>query len=77
MYCKTKISQGYQTVIPAEIRKKLNIGPGDVVEWKEGSEGIIVEFNKEVSFEDVYGMIKGIKTDAVQLKKKAQKGEKI
>jgi bifunctional DNA-binding transcriptional regulator/antitoxin component of YhaV-PrlF toxin-antitoxin module len=64
-------------VIPAEIRKKWGIGPGDFVEWKEGSEGIIVEFNKEVTFEDVYGMIKDVETDAVELKRKAQRGEKI
>ena len=29
---ETKISKGFQTVVPAEIRKKFNVGPGDILE---------------------------------------------
>ena len=35
----TKIYKGYQTVIPLEIRKKLNVTDKHVLEWTTTKEG--------------------------------------
>lgn len=78
MICETKISKGFQTVVPSEIRKKIGIKPYDIVTWKVDNDKITVEFRKEVKFEDICGIIDtDVKTDAVILKKMVQKGEKI
>lgn len=64
--------------MPAKIRKKHNILPGDVLEWKDTEKGIIVKPRKKVTFQDIIGLIKtkGL-PDAVELKKKLQRGEKL
>lgn len=78
MICETKISRGFQTVVPSEIRKKMGIGPTDIVKWKLNNDKITVEFRKEPTFEDICGIIDtDVRTDAVKLKKMAQRGEKI
>jgi bifunctional DNA-binding transcriptional regulator/antitoxin component of YhaV-PrlF toxin-antitoxin module len=77
MTSTTKLSNGFQTVVPSEIRKKFDIGPGDVLEWKPTDNGAEITFRKKLSFQDVAGMVKGEPTDAVELKKKFQRGEKI
>jgi AbrB family looped-hinge helix DNA binding protein len=74
---ETKISKGFQTVVPAEIRKKFNLGPGDMLEWVSTEEGVELKFRKKVTIDDILGMVDGPETDAVELKKKAQRGEKI
>ncbi|CEL24518.1 hypothetical protein MB9_0877 [Methanobacterium formicicum] len=77
MMTETKISKGFQTVVPAEIRKKFKVGPGDVLEWIPTENGVELKFRKKVIIEDILGMVEGPETDAVKLKKKAQRGEKI
>jgi AbrB family looped-hinge helix DNA binding protein len=75
MTSTTKISNGFQTVVPSEIRKLFDIGPGDILEWKPTETGAEIIFRKKISFQDVAGMVKGKPTDAVKLKKKLQRGE--
>ncbi|MDZ4170850.1 MAG: AbrB/MazE/SpoVT family DNA-binding domain-containing protein [Methanobacteriaceae archaeon] len=77
MASTTKISNGFQTVVPSEIRKLFDIGPGDILEWKPTENGAEIIFRKKVSFQDVAGMVKVEPTDAVELKKKLQRGEEI
>ncbi|MBU3967783.1 MAG: AbrB/MazE/SpoVT family DNA-binding domain-containing protein [Euryarchaeota archaeon] len=78
MLSETIISKGYQTVVPAKIRKAHKITPGDVLEWSDTEKGIIVQPRKKRTFQDIIGLIKteGL-PDAVELKKRIQKGEKI
>ncbi|BBL61121.1 hypothetical protein MARBORIA2_13740 [Methanobrevibacter arboriphilus] len=79
MVTTTKIYDKYQTVIPKEIRQKLDITKEDIVEWRllENND-IRINIRKKSDFKDIIGMINTKKpTDAVELKKKAQKGEKI
>jgi len=75
----TKIYKGFQTAIPSEIRKKLNLEVDDIVEWFLDENGNVnIEFRKKSNFEDIIGIGKTpYKTDAVKLKKKAAKGEKL
>jgi len=77
MTSETKISKGFQTVVPSEIRKKFDIGPGDILEWKSTTKGAEIRFRKKISFEDIAGMIDIPETDAVELKKRVQRGEKL
>ena len=79
MVTTTKIYDKYQTVILKEIRQKLDITKEDIVEWRllENND-IRINIRKKSDFKDIIGMINTKKpTDAVELKKKAQKGEKI
>jgi AbrB family looped-hinge helix DNA binding protein len=77
MTYKTKISKGFQTVVPSEIRKKFNIGPGDQLEWILSNDEVKLKFRKKVSIEDIMGMLDLPETDAVELKKKVQRGDKV
>ena len=43
---ETKVSKGFQTVLPAEIRKKFDIGPGDEVVWTVLGDEIFVRVRK-------------------------------
>ncbi|MBU4536270.1 MAG: AbrB/MazE/SpoVT family DNA-binding domain-containing protein [Euryarchaeota archaeon] len=74
---ETKISKGFQTVVPAHIRKKFDVGPGGILEWKPTEKGAEIKFRKKVTIDDIYGICDGPKTDAVALKKKVQRGEKL
>jgi bifunctional DNA-binding transcriptional regulator/antitoxin component of YhaV-PrlF toxin-antitoxin module len=76
MTLKTRLSKGFQTVVPLEIRKLFDIGPGDILEWKPTENGVKIKFRKKVTFQDVEGMVKCESSDAVKLKKKYQRGEK-
>jgi len=39
----SKVTSKSQTVIPAVIREKLGIGPGDLLRYVETADGIIIE----------------------------------
>ena len=46
MVTETRVSKGFQTVLPAEIRKKFDIGPGDEVVWTVLGDEIFVRVRK-------------------------------
>ncbi len=75
MFDETVISKGYQTVVPAKIRKAHNILPGDVLEWIDSEKGIIVQPRKKRTLTDIIGLVKA-EGDAVESKKQVQKGLK-
>jgi antitoxin PrlF len=39
----SKVTSKSQTVIPAVIREKLGVGPGDVLRYVETADGILIE----------------------------------
>lgn len=43
---ETKLSSGFQTVLPAEIREKFGVGPGDEVVWTMIGDEIFVRVRK-------------------------------
>lgn len=75
MLSETVISKGYQTVVPARIRKTHKIMPGDILEWIENEKGILVQVRKKRTIKDIIGIVK-TEGDAVESKKKIQKGLK-
>jgi len=40
--------------VPAEVRRKLGIGPGSVLEWNEEGEKIVVRRSARYNWEDVH-----------------------
>ena len=40
--------------MPAEVRRKLGIGPGSVLEWNEEGEKIVVRRSARYNWEDVH-----------------------
>ncbi len=77
MLSETVISKGYQTVVPAKIRKAHKISPGDVLEWTDTEKGIIVQPRKKRTLKDIIGLVKAEgEGDAVETKKRVQKGLK-
>ncbi len=75
MLSETVISKGYQTVVPAKIRRVHNLMPGDVLEWIESENGIIVRPRKKRTLKDIIGIAQA-GGDAVESKKQVQKGLK-
>ena len=73
MLSKTRISKGYQTVIPSAVREVYHVEPGDYVEWVEEGEGLVVRFRKRKRLRDLAG-IGSAPADAVELKKRVQRG---
>jgi AbrB family looped-hinge helix DNA binding protein len=74
MTSKTKISDGYSTVLPAEIRKALNLTPGDVLQW-DVEEGIIrIRPRKKMTLAGICGIVSA-GGNALSDKKKVQSGE--
>ena len=71
---KTKISDRNSTVIPAGIRKMLDLMPGDTLLW-EVREGLItIRPRKKEILDGICGLISS-GGDAVSDKKRAQSGE--
>jgi AbrB family looped-hinge helix DNA binding protein len=71
---KTKISKGFQTVVPKEIRAKLGLKPGDSLIWEAEDDAALIKPRKKKTLKDISGMI-SVGGDALVSKKKAQSGE--
>jgi antitoxin PrlF len=50
----SKLTAQGQISVPAEVRRKLGIGPGSVLEWDEDGDQIVVRRVGQYSFEDVH-----------------------
>lgn len=73
MTSKTKISDGYSTVLPAEIRKALDLTPGDVLQWDLADGVITIRPRKKMTLAGICGIVSA-GGDAVEDKKKVQSG---
>jgi antitoxin PrlF len=51
---QSKVTAQGQISVPAEIRRKLGIGPGSVLEWDEDGESVVVRKAGRYSSEDVH-----------------------
>ncbi|MEO8680800.1 MAG: AbrB/MazE/SpoVT family DNA-binding domain-containing protein [Vicinamibacterales bacterium] len=50
----SKLTAQGQISVPAEVRKKLGVGPGSILEWSEDGDAIIVRRSGRYSSEDVH-----------------------
>lgn len=73
----TKLYKGYQTVVPAEIRKELNLSIDDVLEWSTEDGKMIIEIKRQRPISDLseFEIKTDVPTDAVELKKRSGRGE--
>ncbi len=72
---RTRISRGYQVVVPSEVRRKFDVGTGDEVIWVMDEGGVRTDFRKRPSIENLIGLGKsGKKESSVALKKVIQRG---
>lgn len=51
---KSKITAQGQISVPAEVRKKLGVGPGSVLEWDEQGDQVVVRRVGRYSSEEVH-----------------------
>ena len=74
MIRETKISSGHSTIVPAEIRRSLDINPGDILIWTLEDHEITIKPRKKMQFKDIVGLIEE-GGDSVSAKKRIQRGE--
>ena len=61
--------------MPAQIRKRHRLDPGDVLVWEDRGNEIRVVPRKRLTREDITGIV-SFPADAVELKRRAQRGGK-
>jgi AbrB family looped-hinge helix DNA binding protein len=54
---RSKVTAQGQISVPAEVRKKLGIGPGSLLEWDEQENNIVVRRAGKYSSADIHGAI--------------------
>jgi antitoxin PrlF len=53
----SKVTAQGQISVPAEVRRKLGIGPGSILEWEEDGEKIVVRRSGRFSSEDIHRVL--------------------
>lgn len=76
MQGKTKVSKGYLTVVPREIRKAARIQEGDILEWAIEGDRIVVRPRPRRTLDDIVGLISH-GGDAVADKRRLQRGQRV
>ena len=51
---RSKLTAQGQISVPAEVRRKLGVGPGSVIEWDEDDGRIVVRRSGKYTFEDIH-----------------------
>ncbi len=46
-----------QISVPAEVRRKLGVGPGSVIEWEEEGDKVVVRRAGRTTFEEIHHAI--------------------
>jgi bifunctional DNA-binding transcriptional regulator/antitoxin component of YhaV-PrlF toxin-antitoxin module len=74
---RSKVSPGFQVAVPAELRKRFGVGVGDEVVWILEGDQVRADFKRRPSLESIVSLgASGLKgADAVESKKRAQRGE--
>ena len=73
---RTRISKGYQVIVPSVVRRQYKLSVGDEVVWEVGAMGVTAEFRKKPSLYNIVSLGRSRrKENAVETKKRAQKGD--
>jgi len=75
MLSKTKMSKGYLTVVPKEVRRASGVREGDILEWSIEEDKIVVRPRRRRTIDDITGVISH-GGDAVASKRRAQRGQR-
>jgi len=57
----SKVTAQGQISVPAEVRRKLGIGPGSVLEWDEQGDVVVVRRVAQYTSEDIHDAVFGSK----------------
>ena len=57
---RSKVTAQGQISVPVDVRRKLGIGPGSVLEWDEEGTKIVVRRAGRFSSEDIHRMLFGV-----------------
>ena len=58
----SKVTAQGQISVPVEVRRKLGIGPGSVLEWEEDGDRMVVRRAGRFSSEDIHQALFGVET---------------
>ncbi len=56
---RSKLTAQGQISVPADVRRKLGVGPGSVLEWEDDGNKIVVRRAGRFSSEDIHRMLFG------------------
>ena len=51
---QSRLTTQGQISVPAEVRRKLGLGPGSVIEWDEDGENIVVRRAGSANWDDIH-----------------------
>ena len=54
---QSKVTAQGQISVPAEVRKRLGVGPGSVLEWDEQNDQVVVRRAGRYTSQDVHGAL--------------------
>ena len=54
---QSKLTAQGQISVPAEVRKKLGVGPGSVLEWDEQGDAVVVRRAGRYTSEDIHNVL--------------------
>jgi len=54
---QSKVTAQWEISVPAEVRRKLGIGPGSVLEWEEEGDAVVVRKAGRYTSEDIHRAI--------------------
>ena len=54
---RSKLTAQGQISVPADVRRKLGVGPGSVLEWEEDGNRIVVRRAGRFNSEDIHRML--------------------
>jgi AbrB family looped-hinge helix DNA binding protein len=58
----SKVTAQGQISVPVDVRRKLGIGPGSVLEWEEDGDKMVVRRAGRFSSEDIHRVLFGART---------------
>lgn len=61
--------------MPSKIRKEYGVEPGDILEWIDTGDGVLIKFRKRRTLKDITGIVSA-PSNSVALKKEIQRGLK-
>lgn len=68
---QSRLTAQGQISVPAEVRKRLGVGPGSVLEWDDQNDQVVVRRVGQYTSQDVHGVLfpeGGLKKQAVDVK---------
>ncbi len=73
----TNLYSGFQTVVPASIRKELDLKLEDSLDWSIEGDKMIIEIKRQRPISDLseFEITAPEPTDSVELKRKSARGE--